>query len=246
MPSLFCIEHALGDLFETRQELIEQVAYTDDQIADKQAALDAVDAAIVETVTAEVRKVDNISRFLLELAARRKAIHAEGKRLEALDDGLYRTETRIKEMVLQIMRDTDTKKLEGKLGTLRRQNNGGVLAVEVAQRDMVPSRFLKITATMPMIRWQLICEALAAKYPALLEGVQQSAGEPDLPAIRAELEKRVPCPQCKGAKRVAVCDCAGGSNPEWHDCDVCEGSGAVPNGVPGARLKERGESLRVS
>jgi hypothetical protein len=64
-------------------------------------------------------------------------------------------------------------------------------------------------------------------------------------------EKRVPCPKCKGAKRVAVCDCEGGSNPEWHDCDVCNGDGTVSNGVPGAvlrkacRLKLRGESLRV-
>ena len=179
MSTLFCIEHALGDLFETRQELIDEVAFTDEQVTRKSLALDAVNLAILEYVTAEVRKVDNISRFLLELAARRKAIHAEGKRLEALDDGLCRTELRIKEMVLQIMRDTNTKKLEGKIGTLKRQNAGGNVGVDILQPDLLPESF-KRTKTVV---------------------------EPDMGKIREALESGV--------------------------------------GVPGCRLRERGEFLRV-
>ena len=41
MPSLFVIEHTLSDLFDTRQELEEQVCFTDEQKADKRAAQDA-------------------------------------------------------------------------------------------------------------------------------------------------------------------------------------------------------------
>ena len=80
MPSLFVIENALSDLFDARQELEEQVCFTDEQKADNRAAQDAVDLAIVECITAEVRKVDNISRFLLELKARREAIGREVER----------------------------------------------------------------------------------------------------------------------------------------------------------------------
>ena len=233
--SMFCKEHALSDLFDTRQEIIAEVAFTDQQIADKQAALEAVDAAIVETVTAEVRKVDSISRFLLELTARREAIGREVERLEEISTACENTERRIKEMVLQIMRDTDTKKLEGRIGTLKRQGNGGVQPVEVVQRDLVPSRFLRLSVSMPMVRWQLICEALAAKYPALLEGVKASDCEPDKEAIRKELERRVPCTMCEGRQSIS-----------GNICEECGGSGTLPNGVPGCRILPRGESLRVS
>jgi hypothetical protein len=247
MSTLFCIEHALGDLFETRQEIIDEIAYTDEQVTQKSLALDGVNLAIQEYVTAEVRKVDNISRFLLEMKARREALAKENRRLDILAEGCERTETRIKEMVLGIMRDTDTKKLTGEIGTLRRQNNGGALGVDVVQPDLVPDEMKRVTVSMPLDLWHDVCHTTDFETLVRLgEGVKEGKPEPDLMAIRRELEKRVPCPKCKGAKRVAVCDCEGGSNPEWHDCDVCAGEGTVPNGVPGCRLADRGEHLRVS
>ena len=202
MSSLFVIEHALSDLFETRQELIDQVAFTDEDIQQKQAALDAVDAAIVETVTAEVRKVDNISRFLLELRARRKALEVECGRLQSIADACERTEDRIKEMVLQIMRDTDTKKLEGKIGTLRRQNNGGVLAVEVAQETLVPEGLKRYTLTMRgdlyHWLWSVITEWEKERpaHPLAHRVFDEAKSEPDIFAIRAELERGEGVPGC--------------------------------------------------
>jgi hypothetical protein len=249
MPSLFVIEHALSDLCDTRQELIEQCAFTDADIQKKDEELRAVDAAIVETITAECRKVDNISRFLLELRARGKAINDEIERLEGMRDGLANTETRIKEMVLQIMRDTDTKKLTGKIGTLRRQNNGGVQAVEVVQLNLVPDHFHRTTIVMPLELWAEVVKQLKQDTKDRLVCESRSNPEPDLTAIRKELEKRVPCPKCKGEGRVSL--------EEWKaaaqkmvevvvKCESCGGEGTVPNGVPGCWLADRGEHLRVS
>ena len=195
MPTLFVIEHALSDLFDARQELIDEVAFIDEQIADKQAALDAVDAAIVETVTAEIRKVDNISRFLLELKARREALAKESERLNNLATVAYNTETRIKEMVLQIMRDTDTKKLEGKIGTLRRQANGGVQGVEVKQPELVPTSYQQFSLTMSGIAYRHI-QGLCASAPQALSVLAMAKAEPDLTAIRKALEAGEGIPGC--------------------------------------------------
>ena len=179
MPSLFCIEHALGDLFDARQEITEQVAFTDEILAGKNAALAEIDAAIVEYITAEVRKVDNISRLLIEWRVRRGAIEAERGRLGNIANAIERNEDRLKALVLQVMRDTGTKKLEGKIGTLRRQNNGGVPGVDVVQPYLVPESFKRSKTII----------------------------EPDLGKIREALESGV--------------------------------------GVPGCRLRDRGEFLRV-
>ena len=195
MPTLFVIERALSDLFDARQELIDEVAFIDEQIADKQAALDAVDAAIVNTVTAEIRKVDNISRFLLELKARREALAKESERLNNLATVAYNTETRIKEMVLQIMRDTDTKKLEGKIGTLRRQANGGVQGVEVKQPELVPTSYQQFSLTMSGIAYRHI-QGLCASAPQALSVLAMAKAEPDLTAIRKALEAGEGIPGC--------------------------------------------------
>jgi hypothetical protein len=242
MPSLFVIEHGLSDLFDARQELEEQVCFTPEEQADKRAAQDAVDLAIVEYVTAEIRKVDNIARFLIELKARRAAVLAEIQRLEGITRACENTFSRISEIVLQIMRDTDTKKLEGKLSSLRRQANGGVLAVEVVQPDLVPEEFQRVTVQMPLSMWEGLAELVSTEG---LTKVKRTSQKPDLTAIRKELEKRVPCPACKGKGRVVDPD------PEANHeiaiiCETCGGEGTVSNGVPGCRLAERGEHLRVS
>ena len=238
--TLFVIEHALGDLFETRQEIIDQVAFTDEQIADKQAALDAVDAAIVETVTAEVRKVDGVSRKLIEWDAQIDAIEKEVERLEAIAARIKQNRKRLADLVLQIMRDTDTKKLEGKLGTLRRQNNGGVLSVEVVQPDLVPERLQTITVRANAAFWSEIVRRIGNMEDAFSGNVKVSAPEPDLTAIRAELDKRVSCPSCAVLARMyeAMLD-------QKPPCETCGDTGTVSNGVPGCRLKPRGERLVV-
>jgi len=194
--SLFIIERALADLCETRQELEEQPAYTPEQIEEKHAAIDAVDAAIVEYITAEVRKVDNVARFLTELKAREKALDYEIDRLTGIRDQAARTEERIKAVVLQVMRDCDVKKLEGKIGTLKRQGNGGVQAVDIAQPELVPPNMRWYTVRMGGIAYGHIC-SLCAGAPQGEAVLGTAKSEPDKEAIRKALEAGEGVPGCR-------------------------------------------------
>ena len=250
--SLFIIERALADLCETRQELEEQPAYTPEQVEEKHAALDAVDAAIVEYITAEVRKVDNIARFLTELKAREKALDYEIDRLSGVRDQATRTQDRIKAVVLQVMRDCDVKKLEGKIGSLKRQGNGGVQPVEIVQEDLIPEGLKRYSITMKgdLLSWLLHhlrnAQMQTAIHPLALIVLADAKGEPDKEAIREALLKRDPCPKCRGAKTIWNIENDGrGISGAKFDCDECKGAGDVGAGVPGARLAERGEHLRV-
>jgi len=246
--SLFIIERALADLCETRQELEEQPAYTAEQLEEKHAAINAVDAAIVEYITAEVRKVDNIARFLTELKAREKALDYEIDRLSGVRDQTTRTQDRIKAVVLQVMRDCDVKKLEGKIGSLKRQGNGGVQPVEIVQPELLPRSMRRVSVTITLDLFDAIYEHL--KEPSLrLKWVDKSKdAEPDKEAIREALLKREPCPKCRGAKTISHIENDGRGNVSHVQltCDECKGAGDVGAGVPGARLAERSEHLRVS
>ncbi len=98
----------------------------------------------------------------------------------------------------------ERKVLEGTNGRkLRRQANGGVLAVDVVQPDMIPPALQRLTVRISVADWNAL---MRTPQSGLIEA-HVSEAEPDKEAIRAVLE-------------------SGG-------------------GVPGCRLKERGESLRV-
>jgi DnaJ-class molecular chaperone len=58
---------------------------------------------------------------------------------------------------------------------------------------------------------------------------------PDTERIRDALAQRVPCKQCGGD----------GHRRCEDRCPECDGAGTIPNTVPGAKLLERGEHLRV-
>src|ERR1019366_3213448 len=94
---------------------------------------------------------------------------------------------------------------------------------------------------MPLELWREVCKQVSQSTIDRLVCESRSNPEPDLTAIRAELEKRVPCPKCEGVgvieRRVADADKV--DDP----CPLCDKTGTIPNGVPGCRLKPRGESL---
>jgi hypothetical protein len=187
--SLFVIESAFSDLMEAREELEMQPSFAPEDEAARLAALVEVDKAIVEYVTAEVRKVDNIARYLQELKARIAALAVERERLRRKGVACERAEERIKEMVLQVMRDTDTKKLTGNVGTLRRQKNSRA-AVGIVQPELVPDEMKRVTVTMPLVFWKF------ARLNSLCEDMRVSDPEPDLTAIREALEAGRGVPGC--------------------------------------------------
>ncbi len=202
---------------------------------------------IVEYVKAEVRKCDNIARYIKSCDEHAMAKRREAERLthEAKLDEERRD--RVKAMVLQIMRDVDKKKIEGATYTLSRVGNGGVQAVDIPQPELVPDSLKRITLTLPFEIWQYILdgdynvsakpEIVAAGSSANRQG--RAEPEPDLTAIRKELEKRVPCSKCDGGGKDLFTEAE-------TNCEYCGGTGEVANGVPGCVLKPPlAESLRI-
>lgn len=222
--ALFEIEHALSILMEERRAVAEEIcpkclgskctwcAFTG--LKRDSEALKEIDNAIVEYVTAEVRKVDNVARYIRSHEAMADVKRREAERLRHEADRDEEDAQRVRELVLEIMRHVDKKLIEGATYKLRRQGNGGQQAVEVAQPDLVPDDFRRVTVTMPFWSWNNAMEDVqelrgsSQTMQDMIDADAKAKPEPDLSAIREALLK--------------------------------------PEGVPGCRLKERGEHLRVS
>jgi hypothetical protein len=234
--SLFVIEYTLSDLMEAREQLRTEVAFTPEQVEARDAAVAEIDKAIKEYLAAEVRKADNIARYLQDCEARALAKRREAERLRASAERDEARAARVKEIVLGLMQQFDLKKIEGQAYTLKRQGNGGVRAVDVAQPDMVPEKYLRVTVTMSVPLWRVFCEDLS---DAEMDEVNIREPEPDKEAIRKQLETMEACPECGGPPY------PGQVEDDKYFCGHCGGKGKVPRGVPGCSLKERGEQLRV-
>jgi hypothetical protein len=161
--------------------------------------------------------------------------------LQKLVDDNDKLQEMLRENILAAMRTLNAKVLEGSNGRkLRRQNNGGVVPVEVVQPELVPESLSSVTWRLPASLARLLVNNWDAKeYAEDFERLGNTNFEPNLTAIRKELERRVPCPQCggKGERQVAIDD--------PFPCETCGGTGEISSGVPGCRLGDRGEHVRV-
>ena len=163
----------------------------------------------------------------------------EIKRLQHLIDEWDALQKTLRGYALDAMRQGNTWAIEGTNGRkLKRQANGGALAVEVVQAHLVPENLQIVTVRANAAFWRHIVRKIGSMEDAFEGNVKVSMPEPDLTAIRKELEKRVPCPECLGVDPK-------GEQEDNHFCGMCGGEGTVPNGVPGCRLAARGEHLRV-
>ena len=185
--SLFDISAEILRLHDERETAIDN----GDEEAVKELDLE-LQAYLKEQLPA---KVDGIRGYI-----RSQEVAANIHRIEAQHqlDLAKRAEgnvARIKEFCLQVMQHFDVQKYTGKLHWIRRQENGGVAPLEIAQPELVPEHLKIVTVKMSWPEWKSVTfgEAIAI--------------EPDKIRIRAALERG--------------------------------------EGVPGCRLLERGEHVRV-
>jgi hypothetical protein len=169
----------------------------------------------------------------------------EIKRLQAAVDQWDALQESLRETVLAVMRSLGKKKLEGSNGrALRRQANGGVQPVDVVQPELVPYDFQRITVTMPVNVWRDMMGAYDREHvDAVLNAQAHAKYEPNLTAIREELERKVPCQTCNG-KGYIVLGYETDGDSVTEQCGDCD-NGEVNAGVPGCVLRPRGESLRI-
>lgn len=128
---------------------------------------------------------------------------------------------RIKSYVLSEMVAAGIREIKAPWGFLRRQPNGGIAPLVIEDEAQVPGQYKTVTVTMPLHLWLRIAVAD--------EGVKCSDPAVSNTAVREALER--PCPTCDGFLQTDV------------TCATC--GNTRKNQVPGARLSERGEHLRI-
>lgn len=226
--SIYRIEAELQELLEAREDAEAEGAVPDE--------LAVFDERIKQYALAHVKKVDSTAVAIRACDAFYKECVHEAERLKKQADRHAARMKRIKSAVMWAMAQLGVTKLNTPQNTLRVQGNGGLEPLEVYGRpEDLPSNLKTITLRMPLSLW----EKIAVGFHTDAERDRMKIDiEPNNEAIRAELKKRVPCPEC----------CVKGGNTYvigMPDCPRCDGKGVVSGSVPGARLLSRGTQLRV-
>jgi hypothetical protein len=116
------------------------------------------DIEIREYVSKEIRKVDGVAYYLKEFEARATAAKEEAKRLKARADAWEQRHERLETLVKSVMLMSGKARLDGDSNTLRLVKCPA--SVEIAQPELVPAEYCKLTVSMPVELWKLILVAL--------------------------------------------------------------------------------------
>ena len=198
-------------------------------------ALKVIDDQIAAYLTREPAKVDSYVGLIRKKMDYAAACELEADRLNQRAKALLMDVDRMKANALAVMQQFDVKAISSPTNTIRRQKNGGVQPLEV-QPESVPDQYRLFRITFTYSMWISLLALIGDNLrDQMYEKVQSS---PDTEAIRKALEQCVVCPECKGGGR------AGGTLIEA--CPRCHGAGIIPATVPGARLLERGEHVRLA
>lgn len=239
---LFQLKGQLFEMLATREELYaERLIATGDGPAEISASIEALESAIGSFLLERVRSVDDIRNPLLAMQAAQKVCEAEAQRATNQALVWQRQIATVLDMVKVCMKHLEdlgtwkpkeSRKLQSALGSISLVGNGGKQPVEIADESLIPDEFWRVTVTMPAERWNDIREADFGddETNRLLRGIVPKR-EPSKSAIEAELNRN--CEQCEGTGGVPDCF-----------CPHCGGTGK--RGVPGARLADRGEHVRVT
>lgn len=228
--SLFQIETELLGLIEARadaQERRSQPGMQEDSGITEELA--TIDGLIRDYMKREVAKVDGIALTVKEFAARAK-VHKEAAE-ELLAKARHEEETveRIKAMVLNVMQEVGEKKFQGRLYTLARHGNGGVRALTVAQPDLVPLERKCCTIELRADVVGAFSEQFAGTYRIV------EIAHPDNQSIRLILEE---------AERAESEIKKWAEAEKWTPEQIATAMNMIER-VPGCRLEERGEHLRI-
>ncbi len=236
--SLFTLSGQLFELLELRDELL-QAASGDS--AESQAELMAVESGIRDFVVTKLREVDGLRAPLKALeqgVALNKADAAAATNRAMILQNRY---DRLKDLIKQCMvaldqagewKPKESRKFESARGSFTLRGNGGAQPVEITDEALVPDEYKRAIVRMPANLWSLIEAEFPADFSACSVSVEVSKS-----AVAEALAK--PCPKCGHTAHVG----ASWNNSAATPCEECGGSGK--QGVPGARLAPRGESLQI-
>jgi len=213
-------------LYSLSYDLISLLAERE-EMADRKEDTADVDAAMAEYMQALPQKVDGVVHVLRTLDSQAELAAAEVQRLNARRRQIASAAERLRQYCCSVLAQLPkprkgSRKLEGSTSSLILKGNGGLEPLEVYDEALVPDEYCTATITMSMNDWNALFDA--AGSPVLVgSSVQRSVNNA---AVRKAL-----------AKNCWLCEGKGG------DCNACGGSGK--QGVPGARLQERGSHLEI-
>jgi chromosome segregation ATPase len=225
--SLYTIEDSLQQLVDLREQA---------EAEGDSEALKVIEDQLAGYLKQEARKIDSYAGLIRTLKAEADLCEAEAERLT---DRAKRADAfieRLKANALAVMQQFGVKELKTQINTIRRQKNGGLQALEVTETPWtLPNEFKRYRVRLSAAQMSELMKALGESGMAEVI-LTYSIVEADTEAIRAALAQRVRCPECKG-EAVTSGNCR---------CERCNGAGAIPNTVPGAKLLERGEHVRLT
>jgi hypothetical protein len=193
--SLYQIKTELLDLMRFREDVAQDADLTPQE---QKASLEAIDQQITEYVHREVAKVDGIASYLRECETRAAVLKAEAKRIHEQAAAWEARHDRLEAVTLRVMQQTGATLLEGANSTFKVKKNPP--SVDVAQPELVPTPYNRMTVTMSQSMFHRIVVALDKQQDGLgieLRACKTSNPEPMKDAIKAELKQGVGVPGCR-------------------------------------------------
>jgi hypothetical protein len=163
------------------------------------------------TLTTTIEKRDRVGQFILHLKSQIALAHAEGQRLRERETFFEKVLTRMEGYVtwtidsLGLDAKGKRKKLEGKTVTLFL--HGCDKRAEVLDEAAVPTKYKRITVTLPAETWELVCESVDLDLrQRVLDELKSPKIEVNLSAVKADLkaEVLVPGAQLAGGTYVEI------------------------------------------
>jgi hypothetical protein len=214
-------------LYHLADDLVSLLALREEMAEDKEST-EAADAAIAEYMQSLPQKVDGVVHVLRTLESQAELAAAEVVRLAARRRRIASAAYRLRQYCCDVLArlpkpKRGSRKLEGSTATLTLKGNGGLEPLDVYDEALVPDEYCTAEITVPFSFWGKVndlCNEHGVRYKF------SGRRSVDHIAIRKAL-----------AENCWLCEGNGG------DCNACGGSGK--QGVPGARLQERGNHLEI-
>jgi hypothetical protein len=156
------------------------------------------------TLLATVEKRDRVGQFMSHLESQIAFAHAEVARLQAREMFYTRAFERMEGYVTRVIESLGMdakgkrKKLEGNTITL--SLHGCDKRVEISDEGAVPTKYKRVTVTLPAEAWEQICDSLELDLRAQVLGeVKSQKVEVSTSAVKADLKSDV---AVSGAKLV--------------------------------------------
>ncbi len=201
--SLFDISVGLHRLMCQRSDLEEEllIACTVDDQLRIGRALEALEAQIRDEVKPNSQaKVDRCRAYDLHAEMMENAAAAEEKKQAANRQMWKNRRELLKRISMITMEEIGKDRLEGKLGCIRAQVNGGKVALLIPQPELLPSEYCQWEGTWSANVWETMKTYRFDKLPGI-----NMKRIPDTDAIRAALESGEGVPGASLAPRGKHC-----------------------------------------